>query len=61
MIFPDCECCGEGKGTVRVPHIGHVCPGCVVLLDRVHNDLSNPALGLSGCEPARPDQQLYDY
>ena len=51
MHFPDCQCCAETTGTIRVPHIGHVCPECLVLLDQVHNTLSSPALGLSGCAP----------
>ncbi len=49
MTFPDCEVCREETGTIRVPHIGHVCADCLVLLDRVHLLLSAPELGLSGC------------
>ena len=55
MTFPDCQCCAEKKGTIRVPFIGHVCPECMVLLGKVERHLHNPALRLSECaEPVRP-------
>ena len=61
MSLPDCECCHDAKATTRVPHIGHVCDGCVSLLDWAHSALSVASLELSGCQPVRRDQQLYDY
>jgi len=55
-LFPECNCCHEPDvyGSCHDPHIGHVCPDCLVLLGQTRR-----LLGLSGYEKCTLDRGAF--